>query len=99
VFRPTQAVAITTVDLWSPPDGEGLVGRRVSEVMDSAWRHELWERLAAHDPHASFMDHARHFVVPAEDDVIEVLAWQLLWRREDDTGARPEEAPASSIPG
>jgi hypothetical protein len=97
-FRPVQAVRIWTLDLWIPPAAEGDAGRRVFEVAGSGWRRELARQLEELHPTASFLDHARHFVVPAGDDVVEVLAWQLLWRRDGDHGAHPAEAPPSSIP-
>lgn len=99
-FSPVQAVRIWTADLWIPPYAEGEIGRNVSEITDSGWRRDLAGQLEELHPTASFLEHARHFVVPAGDDYVEVMAWQLRWRVEDEEeGAHPEEAPPSSIPG
>ena len=81
-FRPVQAVRIWTVDLWIPPAAEDDAGRRVVEVIGSGWRRELAGQLEELHPTASFLDDARHFIVPAGDDVVEVLAWELRWRRD-----------------
>jgi hypothetical protein len=85
-FRPVQAVRIWTVDLWIPPAAEGDAGRRIVEVVSSGWQRELAGQLEELHPTASFLDDAHHFVVPAGDDVVEVLAWQLQWRRGSETG-------------
>jgi hypothetical protein len=74
-FAPIQAVRITTQDLFTGGYERGAV----VEVADSLWLATLTADLAANDRFATFMDNARHFLVPAGDAVIEVAAWQLQW--------------------
>ena len=75
--------AYWTVDLWIPPAAEGDAGRRVVRGHRApAGGASSPGQLEELHPTASFLDDARHFIVPAGDDVVEVLAWELRWRRD-----------------
>ena len=75
VFRPYQAMRITTADCFALSGDMFITPRTIMEVRDSAWLAELKESLSKVDATANFMDRARHFVIPCEDNFIEVVAW------------------------
>lgn len=76
-FKPYQAARLVTVDCYRAPEGLGHRPRSIHWARSSAWLDELRERLAELDPGADFMERAIHFLVPAGDDVLEVVAWQV----------------------
>ena len=77
VFQPYQAVRITTTDCFDVPDGPPMIAQTVLEVIDSPWIEELAATLKRVDHTATFMTKARHFIVPAQDDFVEVVAWDV----------------------
>jgi hypothetical protein len=84
-FRPYQALRVTTVDCFDEPDG---VPHRPSQIYwsrTSTWIDELTAALATVDFTADFMERAVHFIVPAGDDVIEVVAWRMELTLSGDT--------------
>lgn len=75
IFKPYQAVKITTFDCFSRPDGKPIIPQTVMEIQNSAWMDELRNTLKLTDCEADFMDKAKHFLLPLEDDFLEVVAW------------------------
>lgn len=76
-FRPYQSLRVTTMDCYLgtedlPRQLDGVHWSRVSP-----WLDELTEALSEIDRTADFMQRAIHFLVPAGDDVLEVVAWQI----------------------
>ena len=47
------------------------------EVKNSSWIYELTKTLKMHDHDAQFMDQARHFLLPLQDDFLEIIAWTV----------------------
>lgn len=76
-FAPYQALRITTADCFAVTDDIVLTPRTIMEVLDSDWLLTLRTALAQADESASFLDRSHHFLIPACDDVIEVVAWEL----------------------
>lgn len=77
VFEPYQAVRVTTADCFSTPGGLTLIPQAVVEVADSEWIAELKASLTRIDHTATFMDKAHHFLLPLQDDFLEVVAWAV----------------------
>lgn len=77
VFGPHQALRVTTEDCFDRIPRRLIPTGGLYEVLDSDWVSELATTLERLDPNADFMDHARHFVLPAGDNVIEVVAWSV----------------------
>lgn len=77
VFAPFQSVRVTTSDCFLPPHGTEIIIGSVVEVQGSSWIAELRETLAKVDGDADFMKRARHFLVPAQDDFIEIVSWDI----------------------
>jgi hypothetical protein len=76
-FAPYQAVRVTTADCFDLKSGEVRFAQRVLELVDSDWIRSLTDVLARTDISATFMCNARHFIIPAQDDFIEVVAWDI----------------------
>ena len=77
IFKPYQAVRITTFDCFSRPDGKSIIPQTVMEIQNSAWMDELRNTLKLTDFEADFMDNAKHYLLPLEDDFLEVVAWDV----------------------
>lgn len=74
-FTPFQAMKMTTADCFCPPEGVSIVPQVILEVQESKWIDELTRVLSSTDRDADFMNKARHFLVPLQDDFLEVIAW------------------------
>jgi hypothetical protein len=81
VFQPYQAVRLTTADCFVLPDEIAAVPRAVSKIIDSDWLAALRANLKRVDETATFMDKAQHFLVPLQDDFLEVAAWSVRIER------------------
>ncbi len=57
---------------------QGLARHSIQEVIDSPWIEEL-RSAASRMGQPRFLDGTHHFVIPAYDDVIEVVAKRLEW--------------------
>ncbi len=79
VFQPYQAVKVTTADCFVAPGDAQLVPNTVLEVLESNWVRSLRSRQERIDETAAFMDRARHFIVPLQDEFAEVVAWDVTW--------------------
>lgn len=81
-FSPYQAVRIVTADCsdydFIPDDIPiGEYKSYIREVCDSKWIRELKKELKARDPHATFLDNARHFIFDMGESVLEVVATEV----------------------
>jgi hypothetical protein len=81
VFQPYQAVRITTVDCFDLAEEIDVVPQEIVEIAPSPWIRELKAVLARIDETATFMEKARHFLIPGGDDYIEVIAWEIQCER------------------
>lgn len=77
VFRPYQAVRMVTSDCYIPPGDLSIIVKVVVEVVGSTWLDELRANLHRVDETADFMDKAHHYLIPLQDDFLEVVAWSL----------------------
>lgn len=77
VFEPYQAVRMVTADCYVPPVGVPLIANTMLEVIESSWVDELRASLRVSDAGADFMDKAHHYVVPLQDDFLEVVALRV----------------------
>lgn len=78
VFQPYQAVRVITADCFVLPAGVSIVPQTVVEVVGSEWIAALKTNLKQVDETAKFMNKARHFIVPLQDDFLEVVAWNVV---------------------
>ena len=76
-FAPLQAARVTTIDCFRAPDDLPHRLVRVHGARFSSWIDELTAALADVDASATFMDRAVHVIVPAGDNVLEVVAWTV----------------------
>ena len=90
IFRPYQAVQITTADCFEPPSGGSVLPNTVLEVRQSPWIRRLTEQQKRIDETASFMEKARHFLVPLQEDFFEVVAWDVNWKVVDPLHEDPD---------
>jgi hypothetical protein len=81
-FEPYQAVRVVTADCFSLPQAHTIIPQTVVEIRDSLWVQELKSVLKRVDHTATFMEKARHFLIPAQDEFIEVVAWEIKWEPE-----------------
>jgi len=77
VFSPYQALRVTTADCFSVPRGQRLEPWWVVQVLESSFLSELRATLKRVDTTATFMSQAKHFLIPAQDEYIEVVAWNV----------------------
>ena len=77
LFEPYQAMRMTTADCFVLPDDVALLPNTVMEVLESGWIRTLTKSLERVDATATFMDKARHFILPLQDDFLEVIAWNI----------------------
>jgi hypothetical protein len=100
-FFPYQALRVTSIDcVPSEIDSSILRSRQVLEVVNSAWIRELAEALAGRDETATFLDRAHHFLIPAQDRIVEVAAWtmQVLDKAEAGPTAGPRQVDDAQMP-
>lgn len=77
VLRPYQALRMTTADCFVVPSGVAIKPQVVAEVVDSEWITDLKSSLSTVDETATFLNKARHFLIPLQDDFLEVVAWDI----------------------
>ena len=80
-FTPYQAIKITTADcfrkdvlLTDETLASGRYQRYIPETENSQWTDQLKRALKEIDENASFMEHARHFVLDLGDEIEEIAA-------------------------
>jgi len=77
VFKPYQAMRMITADCYPLSGGVTLLPNTVMEVLNSSWIAELTRSLKQVDETATFLGKARHFIMPLQDDFLEVVAWNI----------------------
>ncbi len=77
VCEPYQAMRVVTSDCFEVPEGLTIRSGVVIEVFDSEWLATLSDALRRNDYTATFMQKARHFLFPLQDDFVEVVAWDV----------------------
>lgn len=77
IFGTYQAARVTTADCFDLPPEIQVFPKEIVEIIDSPWIAELKAVLERTDHTATFMERARHFLIPAQDEFIEVVAWDL----------------------
>ncbi len=82
VFKVHQGLKVTTIDCASYVEYEcndciknGIYHRYILENTSSNWIKELRNNLTDND--ATFLDKTRHFILPLQDRVIEIIAWDI----------------------
>lgn len=76
-FSPYQAIRMVTADCFVSPGGEAIMADTVMEVRGSAWLEELKASLRLVDEGAHFLDEAHHYLLPLQDDFLEIVAWSV----------------------
>ncbi len=66
-----------TADCYALPNDAALLPKTVIEVLEPSWIAELTKSLKKVDETATFMGKASHFIVPLQDDFLEVVAWNV----------------------
>lgn len=77
IFEPYQAIKMVTVDCFSLSYGMSIIPQTVMEIKNSVWIDELRKTLKLTDYEADFMDKSKHFLLPLQDDFLEVVAWNV----------------------
>jgi hypothetical protein len=77
VFKPYQAMRMMTADCYHLPGRATLLPNTVMEVLESSWIADLIKNLKQVDETATFLRKARHFILPLQDDFLEVVAWNI----------------------
>lgn len=75
IFEPYQAIRITTSDCFLVDEETEILPQTVVQVEGSSWLKELKRNLSVVDEGADFLDQAKHYLVPLQDDFLEVVAW------------------------
>lgn len=76
-FEPYQAVRLTTTDCFLIEDDIQIDPQTIVEVEDSKWLIQLRKNLSVIDTTGKFLDKAKHFLIPLQDDFLEVVAWSF----------------------
>jgi len=76
-FEPYQAIRMVTADCFDVPDGMSIIPQTIMEIQNSTWIDQLRSTLKMTDCDADFMDKARHFLFPLQDDFLEIVAWDV----------------------
>lgn len=80
-FEPYQAVKVTTSDCFFMEEGMIIIPQTIVQVAESTWLNELRKNLSIIDETADFLDDAKHYIVPLQDDFLEVVAWSITVAR------------------
>lgn len=89
-FQPYQASKLTTYDCYLKPEGSAYVHDQIFYQKNSAWIEALKSTLKIIDRSATFLDQAVHFIIPAGDDVLEIVAWKVEMNYQGKTMVFPE---------
>ena len=78
--KPYQAIKITTIDCVSSLDykndycyRDGRFHRHILEIEDSSLVNELKEKTSD----SSFLEKSRHFVLPLQENIVELVAYDI----------------------
>ena len=76
-FEPYQAIRMVTADCFKVPGDASIIQQTIMEIRDSNWINELRNTLKTTDCEADFMDKAKHYLLPLQDDFLEIVAWNI----------------------
>lgn len=76
-FNPYQAFQVITADCYSPPVGITILLQGVYEIFGSSWINRLEDVALKCDHDSTFMKKSRHFIIPLQDQFLEVIAWDI----------------------
>lgn len=82
-FSPYQSIKVTTDDCYcfsgelNVPDGDESIQGKVVEIHNSIWIEELKGQLKKTDVDANFLDDAKHFLIPIDDAVLEIVSSEM----------------------
>jgi hypothetical protein len=76
-FQPYQALRVITADCFFLSSDLEIRSGMVMEIFDSDWISKLGTNLRCVDEDATFLDKARHFLVPLQDSFCEIVAWDI----------------------
>lgn len=87
-FQPYQAIKITTIDCVTSEmflgsgcfDSQGVFHRYLIQLDESDWIKELDRNLA--DKTADFLEKSKHFILPLQEIIIEIVAWDSIIRKK-----------------
>lgn len=80
VFETYQAIRVTTTDCYEPSEGiDEWEPQTMIRLIDSPSIEKPTAVLKQVDHTADFMDKAQHFLIPAQGDFIEVVAWSVRY--------------------
>lgn len=79
VCEPYQAVRVVTADCFTLPSALAITIGTIVEVHDSEWLADLSIALKRNDHTATFMQKARHFLLPLQDEFLEIVAWNIRY--------------------
>ena len=48
------------------------------EIENSSWVDELRENLKKAEYNADFMNNTKHFLLPLQDEFLEIIAWKAI---------------------
>lgn len=76
-FCPYQSFKVTTIDCIDikPFLIDGKRPLFLLEVINSGWIKELNNILKVKDHNANFLDKVHHYVLPFQDNIMEIVAW------------------------
>lgn len=77
VLGPYQAMRMTTADCFRLPPGVSIKPQVVYEIADSEWIADLKRGLSVVDETATFLSKSHHYLLPLQDDFLEVVAWGI----------------------
>ncbi|MCC6322745.1 MAG: hypothetical protein IT438_15055 [Phycisphaerales bacterium] len=76
-LRPYQAMRMTTADCFMLPPGIAIKPQMVCEMVDSEWITDLKRSLSIVDKTSTFLNNAHHYIIPLQDEFLEVVAWGI----------------------
>jgi len=94
-FSPFQAMRVTTEDCFDWVPRASIPAGGVYQVVSSPWIAELSASLSKVDRTATFLEKSIHFLLPAGDKIIEIVAWSVKWEGGNGSGEFPDLVPGS----
>jgi hypothetical protein len=80
IFEPYQAMQVITSDCYDTPGGLIIIPQTIVEIVDSEWIVDMKRALNLSDRTATFLEKSRHFLLPLQDDFLEIVAWGIRWQ-------------------
>lgn len=77
IFRPYQAVKVTTSDCFILKDTMHIIPQTIVKVDNSEWLNDFKKKLIIIDETANFLNNAIHYLLPLQDDFLEIISWEV----------------------